>query len=275
MEKQDFYIGWQKKMPKTYQKQIRPFVIGLSIIIPLLGLGLVMSQRGFLPSVFEFGQERSVEGWLLKEPVPMISIKAGRDRDGNLVRQDLLLVGFGKTGAEATIESMEKEAGGDLNRRHVKLKGTLFYYDGCGALELTSGKDALEQLFDDYMPGTAPLEKKEKQAVFGEIADPKCFFGVMKPGFGKPHRACAINCINGGVPPILRSHSKEGQTNYYIVLDANGKPVNKEILPYVGDYVRLCGVGHRRNNWDYIFLEPEEGLLSITTTSFKKLPRCK
>lgn len=37
----------------------------------------------------------------------------------------------------------------------------------------------------------------------GEIVDSKCYLGVMNPGNLKAHRACAINCIQGGVPPVL------------------------------------------------------------------------
>jgi hypothetical protein len=41
------------------------------------------------------------------------------------------------------------------------------------------------------------------QTLIGEIVDSKCYLGVMNPGALIPHRACAIRCISGGIPPVL------------------------------------------------------------------------
>ena len=46
----------------------------------------------------------------------------------------------------------------------------------------------------------------------GEIVDSKCYLGVMNPGNLKAHRACAINCIQGGVPPVLLVRDGGGRT---------------------------------------------------------------
>ena len=38
-----------------------------------------------------------------------------------------------------------------------------------------------------------------------------CFLGVMKPGRSKPHRACAVRCISGGIPPFkVPGHARGG-----------------------------------------------------------------
>jgi len=37
--------------------------------------------------------------------------------------------------------------------------------------------------------GTPPKEMISKMTLQGEIIDPKCYFGVMKPGKGKIHRS--------------------------------------------------------------------------------------
>ena len=37
----------------------------------------------------------------------------------------------------------------------------------------------------------------------GEICDGKCETGAMRPGNGIAHRACAILCLAGGVPPVF------------------------------------------------------------------------
>ncbi|MEM1166772.1 MAG: hypothetical protein AAGI30_10840 [Planctomycetota bacterium] len=40
-------------------------------------------------------------------------------------------------------------------------------------------------------------------AIVGELVDGKCYLGAMKPGDGKAHKACAIQCIESGLPMML------------------------------------------------------------------------
>jgi hypothetical protein len=50
----------------------------------------------------------------------------------------------------------------------------------------------------------------------------------MKPGFGKPHRSCAVRCISGGVPPILRIKDEKGETNYLMLIGSDDQAINEE-----------------------------------------------
>ena len=63
----------------------------------------------------------------------------------------------------------------------------------------------------------------------------------MNPGQLTPHRGCAIRCISGGVPPVLLVRQKEGPANYFLLVSADGKPVNKQILDLVADPVEITG----------------------------------
>jgi len=71
--------------------------------------------------------------------------------------------------------------------------------------------------------------------------DSKCFLGVMNPGQLTPHRACAIRCISGGVPPVLLVRQKDGQAIYLLLDSAESKPVNKEVLELVAEPVEITG----------------------------------
>ena len=75
----------------------------------------------------------------------------------------------------------------------------------------------------------------------GEIVDSKCYFGVMNPGRLTPHRGCAVRCISGGIPPILLVQQKEGPPDTYLLVSANGSPVNQQILDMVAEPVRITG----------------------------------
>jgi len=85
-----------------------------------------------------------------------------------------------------------------------------------------------------------------KQTLVGEIVDSKCFLGVMNPGQLTPHRACAIRCISGGVPPVLLVRQKDGPAAYLLLVSTDGKPVNKAVLNLVAEPVEITGEVQRQ-----------------------------
>jgi len=114
-----------------------------------------------------------------------------------------------------------------------------------------------------------PFEKQVNlgiKEVQGEIVDPKCFFGVMNPAEGKIHKSCAIRCISGGIPAIIRSN-KGKEEEYYIIKGINDKDIRQSILPYIGEEVRLTGSITEINNWKYITVSDS---LDIRRLSFRR-----
>ena len=93
------------------------------------------------------------------------------------------------------------------------------------------------------LPQSMPLGK---QTLIGEIVDSKCFLGVMNPGQLTPHRACAIRCISGGCPPVLLVRQKEGPAVYLLLVSAEGKPVNKQVLDMVAEPLEITGEVERQ-----------------------------
>jgi hypothetical protein len=75
----------------------------------------------------------------------------------------------------------------------------------------------------------------------GEIVDSKCHLGVMKPGRGRPHKECAVRCISGGIPPVLRVTSPDGRAVYLSLVGDDGRAVNREVLPWVAEPVEITG----------------------------------
>ena len=92
----------------------------------------------------------------------------------------------------------------------------------------------------------------------GEIIDPKCYFGVMKPGKGKIHRSCATLCISGGIPPVLATTDKNNITEYYLLTDTNGNPINDQILPYIGKPSILTGSIVKMQDWYQLRIKTED-----------------
>ncbi len=277
----DFYIGWQPAAPDSFSKKVNRFIWVLVAMVLLIPAILVLNQRGFADSVFEFGKSTQVEGILVKIPVPMIKIKDGSDTNGKQKFQSILLVGFGKTGADSTLNAIEKEQGRLLENEIVTLKGTLAYYDGKKVLELTEGAESFISFgdFGSFSEKGEMLYSVTKDLgdvrLKGEIYDPKCAFGAMKPGFGKPHRSCGVRCISGGVPPILRIKNEAGKTNYLILVGTDGQTINQAVLDFVADQVLICGHLEKKDDWLVLYVNPTKDILRLQPHWMKgEIPLC-
>jgi hypothetical protein len=166
---------------------------------------------------------------------------SGKDIWGNLSYLTIPLVGYGKHGAETAIAEIEKENKMQLDHKEVVLKGTLLYNDGKTILQIDNNEDPVVKISTVPVPAEL-LQQKKELGVFkvkGEIIDPKCFFGVMKPGEGKPHRDCAIRCILGGITPMLAVRNDKGESNYYILVGPNGERMNAAVQDYVAEPVEI------------------------------------
>ncbi len=261
--KQDFYIGWQAEAPSAFAAKSKRFVVILALAIPLIAAILVLTQRGFISSVFEFGELTEVEGVLVAGPIPMLKIPQHTNGQLSPSFKSVLLVGFGKKGAGADLALIEEMEGKSLNQKSVILRGTMIYYDGKAMLELSEGTAA----FVGWGKGNANWKRQEnslgRTKLKGEIYDPKCALGVMKPGNGKPHRSCAVRCISGGIPPMLRVANAAGQANYFLMLDQDGRVLNQAVLDYVGDQVQICGRLVQQDDWLFLYTDPTEEILRL------------
>lgn len=272
----DFYIGWQNEAPSVYARRVQYFVLSLAVLIPLIGALLVLNQSGFATSAFELGKPTTLKGQLLTTPAPFLRVRLGRGAYGEDIFQDILLVSFGKFGASETIRRYEKAHNISLEGKTVTLEGTLIYHDGKTVMELTRREAAFLQAGHEAGPPAPPAADLGKVAIVGEISDPKCLLGVMKPGWGKPHRSCAARCIAGGIAPVVRSEDSQGRTSYYLLLGPDGEPVNQQILSQVGKPVLLCGRLERRNDWLALYVDPGTGIQPVPER-FKpgSLPMCR
>jgi hypothetical protein len=146
----------------------------------------------------------------------------------------LLLVGEGKVGAPgvASLRSKRVRASGTLLRR-----GELTLFELSAPLESAGPAAALPD----------PAKPQSLRELQGEILDPKCFAGAMKPGDGKTHKGCAALCLRGGIPPLFRSGD-----DLYLLLDqdlnAFGGEALQRVIDHVGDDVTMVGrmtsIGH-------------------------------
>ncbi|MFT6937068.1 MAG: hypothetical protein ACJA1N_001368 [Saprospiraceae bacterium] len=256
MKEKPFYIGWQNEMSPQHKSLLKRFLIPLFILIPVLIIGVVLSQRPFNNHQFELGNVKEFTGIYHAKPYPILEIT-----EGDLPKdfsKFALLVGYGKFGAEGTMETIEAQNGQSFDHKKITLKGSLIYGDGKIVIELTEQDNSLVEVHDERQPPSKAIFTEEEGVLVGEILDPKCYFGVMKPAVGTIHKSCAIRCISGGIPPVFRVQvNRSGDYDYYLVIDENGQEINKSILPLIGKTLDLNGKLRTENGWKVLYVNSD------------------
>ncbi|WP_338867826.1 hypothetical protein WBJ53_15895 [Spirosoma sp. SC4-14] len=256
MSNDEFYIGYQPNAPAGIARSMRLIVGILLTDLLLIAFALTRFEQGFSTSQFEYGTLTEVEGQLLRSPVPTLRVLLGKDANGQNVYKSILLVNFLKFGAESLLQAYTQK-GVSESESLVRLSGTLLYYDGLTVLELTDQEQSLLSIKKTASP-LPPLQKTILGTVklTGEIVDPKCYFGAMKPGESKPHRDCAIRCISGGIPPVFVLKNQEGVATYLFLTDQQGHAINDRILKFVAVPIQVSGTLQRINEWMVLQIDP-------------------
>ncbi len=254
MNREDFYIGWKDNVPAPTASFLKKALTTSGMVIIIATVISAWVQRPFNDHRFELGHQRVVSGTYFAKPVPFLIAREDDLPDG--VDHNILLLGYGKFGVEDIIDDIE-EVHGSLSGQQVKLRGTLIYGSGHTLMELSLKANSFEGFLEDRPRPVPIFPPVEPIQVHGEILDPKCYFGVMKPGEGKVHKSCAVRCISGGIPPVVRHETGNAGTpyQYYILLGAEGQKINMDILAFVGEDVILDGWTSVQHGWHIFYVE--------------------
>jgi hypothetical protein len=198
-------------------------------------VSLTALQRVYGPGLFEYGIVRSFSGRIEAEPQPMLVVpRAGAAGGEPAPASRYLLAAPGKSGAAPLVR--------EWDGRDVTPKGSVVCREGRTLVEVVPGsiEPSLTRIAlaaDEPIPlGSVMLA--------GGIVDSKCWLGVMNPGSAKPHRACAVRCLSGGIVQML-------------LVAENGGPLNAEVLDLVAEPVEIRGNAERRG--DLLVLRASRG----------------
>lgn len=259
MKEDEFYVGYHDKAPRGVSRLVRRVIFVALAALLLVSFIVVNQQRGFPNSNFELADRSRIEGVIYTDPQPFIRARVGKDAYGNPLFKNVLLINYGKFGATESVQKMQDKLGGALENFEVTLEGKWIYYDGFSLFELSDNENSLV----DHIR-TATIDQNRYhigvKALEGQIIDPKCYFGAMKPGEGKPHRSCAVLCISGGIPPVFAAKDGSGRLDYYLMLNKNGQPVNQAVLDFVAEPLVITGEIAQVNGWKVIYFEPGEDI---------------
>ncbi len=236
----DFYIGWESKSPPGVIRFAGRVVGLLLLLVAGIAFILAAAQHTIGVSDYEWGSSKSFSGVLVLEPYPRLLVPRPGAKGSSTAFSTYLLVAPFKFG----LDHGKLRA---LDGRTVSLHGALVY---------RGDQTMVEVLPDSIKPvGSEPVFAPPAETVHlgrrtftGEIVDSKCFLGVMNPGRLIPHRACAIRCISGGIPPALVVRETNGVVKCFLLVSADGKPVNQEVLDLVAEPVEITGEVERQGD---------------------------
>jgi hypothetical protein len=222
-----FFIGWSAEPPHAGRRR-------------LLGAGLALAAGGAAGAcvvlaggrvaigdgVWDMGRQRTLRGVVSSAPYPLL-----RTLDlGGSVRT-VFLATDGKAAAP-----LPPPASG----RWLSVTGTLITR-GTHAMMAVETIEAARDGEPAGLHEVAPVDLGEV-LLTGEILDAKCWFGAMRPGYGKAHKACAALCARGGLPlAFCRTDDCGTGTEAPLFVDAGGRAHTPAVLPWVADPVFVRG----------------------------------
>jgi len=236
--KPDFYVGYLPT-PKSHRKFLLLVIPMLFVGMIVLSMALAGRQRDPGATIVQTGAIESWSGTVFVDPYPMIITDEG---------DIYFIMGIGKFGVAQRVAQFDG--------LRCLVDGWRLARNDRRGIQLAPEPDAIR----GDPSGKAAVIKPEVNGgepvrLVGEIVDGKCYIGAMKPGDGKGHKACAILCIDAGLPPLFVSaNPNEFQTLPLVRI--NGKAeLTDEILQLAGEPVIIDG-----------YLRSVGGLVILDTT---------
>ena len=247
-ESDEFYVGYQREAPSGLATLIRRVTAVIVAVSATVAVIMVIGQRKFPASFFEFGREREFVGIVRERPFPMLLVTRPGATGTLATHSRYTLVATGKHGASNEVRGFDG--------RRVSIRGSLIYRDGETMIEVAPGSLTV---IPSATEGSVSLKSDwlGVQTLAGEIVDSKCYLGVMNPGSAVPHRECAVRCISGGIPPLFIVHNDEGETSALWLISVSGKPVGREVLDMVAQPVEITGEVKREGDQLYLRADPD------------------
>jgi hypothetical protein len=222
MNRDAFFIGWswRSARPMAWLLAITAFVVvgGLSV------LGLALGSNVDDPGDGHFVGNQTVIGVLVADPYPVVVSEPDAAHPSG---HAMLLSGGGKIGVQA--------AAAALAGHRVVIDGFLVKRGSIDML-LVWGMKAAE----GHAPPPA-IEALGTWRLTGEICDGKCYSGVMRPGAGLAHKACANVCLLAGVPPVLVTTAPVAGSQFLLLADTEGHAMPDALRDHVAILQRMDG----------------------------------
>ena len=237
----EFFVGYLKT-PRGLAKFYTLFIPILIVSALAIGFWVAQSQQNPGKGVWDLSGPVEISGYLTVDPYPVIHFVGEGE-----ARRSVILVQQGKQSADLLAR--------DYANQWVTVSGFAVTRGDWSMLELLPAAEFKITTPQQTMPQQEvelTAEPLGSLTLKGEIIDSKCFLGVMKPGSGKAHRACAAMCLRGGMPPMFVATDDQGQRFGYLLMHRNGESASLDLMDHVGLPVELTGMLERRGDMLYL-----------------------
>jgi hypothetical protein len=237
-----FFIGWEGKpaaVPVRHSKS-RSLVF-LIAAIALGGVAATLQSNFVGKGSWNLAEEKKWSGIFLATPHPTLVTDSG-------VHYVVL----------ETKHSLPASDAAPLHLKHVEISGTLIEdADQPTSMIAVTELGSINTLGD---AGPNPLDTAiivGPATLRGEIADSKCALGAMNPGVFKPHRACAIACLSGGIPPLfIVRHGPDLPATHYLLVGDGGTSIHEAVLEHAALPVEISGNVFQLGDWRILKTTP-------------------
>ncbi len=241
-------------MPPQLKRLYVLIVLILGALSAFIGYSVASQQQSTGPAIWQTDATDTITGLLRVDPYPVLH---RIDPDDGKTLQSILLVKQGKHSADDYTRGFKDTM--------VSVTGFAIARGKWEMLEMASEtaiqaiNDSVEPALKSQLLTTTEPTPLGPISVNGEVIDSKCFLGVMKPGSGGIHKACAEVCLRGGIPAMLLVRGEDEQKYGYMLTGADGSSVSKEVSIKAADHVAVSGQLVQRGSLLYITLA-EPGL---------------
>ncbi len=236
----DFFVGYIRGVPRGSRVLILTTIVAFVALMAAAGYFISATQPDPGPGRFFF-QQKSFTGILETAPYPLVRV-APDDTYPN--GHTLLLAGQGKRGVQAKAAALAGQVvdvGGVLIKR-----GTIDMLQVGRRVPLQASIDGLSDEAREAID--LSVTDLGTWRLTGEICDGKCYVGAMRPGTGIAHKACANLCLNGGIPAVFVSTSPVEGTEFFLIADQNGSPIDEALQRFVAARIQIDGQIERRGD---------------------------
>ncbi len=222
-----FFIGWEAQSPAIDRRTLLALATGLVATGAGAGYGLARAQDGPGAGSWDMANERVFSGHVAVDPYPRL-ISGDVDTGG------ALLVCPTKCGVQRRVES--------LHGAPAQITGTLLARGRHRMIAVSDADGAIAADDAGLRIDIAASGQDLGEVVLpGEILDSKCWFGAMRPGQGKPHKACAALCVRFGIPPALYVKDAGGAEHAFVMVRPDGASIGPDVLDLIADPVTVSG----------------------------------
>ena len=174
-------------------------------------------HRAIAGGVFAFGDVQPVAGIVVERPYPALRV-AGRSAATLLVAPASTAPRRWSAASLTARSSSTVSASPVMATRCWRSRARNGYPDHSGSCSRSTSREELRE------------HSRTCVTLRGEIVDSKCFLGVMTPGQGKTHRACASLCLRGGIPPALFVEDRAGASRLVLLVSPAGDALDPAIV---------------------------------------------